>query len=134
MKNDIKNGARNTRRWAAALAGIFCIACALAILTAKGGAAGRVARIYQQGRLIEEIDLSRVSAAYEFTLRSEAGENSVMVKKGAICISAADCADQTCVRQGWLTGGLAPIVCLPHEIIIRLESPDSDAEFDAVAG
>lgn len=37
----------------------------------------------------------------------------------------ADCPDQVCVHAGWLTDSAAPIVCLPHRLVIRLEQTAS---------
>ena len=41
------------------------------------------------------------------------------VRPGAIRVSEADCPDKICVGMGWLTDGAAPIVCLPHRLMIR---------------
>mgnify|MGYP002626217334 CR=1 FL=1 len=49
---------------------------------------------------------------------------------GSVSISCS-CPDQICVSQGWLSDQAAPIVCMPHRLIIRLK--DAAAQADAVA-
>lgn len=120
--------------WAAALLLLFLGAAGAAWRLSQGEAGGRLARVYQDGRLIEEIDLAQVEAPYELRVETEAGSNTLCVSREGICVQAADCADQTCVRQGWLRGGLTPIVCLPHRLVICLEEAETTGALDGVAG
>ena len=60
------------------------------------------------------------------------GTNTVQVEPGRIRVSAADCPDQVCVHQGWISTGVVPIVCLPHQIVIEITGGESYA--DAAAG
>ncbi|MBR4895991.1 MAG: NusG domain II-containing protein, partial [Clostridia bacterium] len=64
------------------------------------------------------------------------GENTVRVETGRIRIVSADCPDKICVDTGWISDSAAPIVCLPHRLVIRLEEgPADDARaLDGVAG
>ena len=55
-------------------------------------------------------------------------------RPGGIRVSFADCPDQICVDQGWLSGGRIPIVCLPHRLVIELVEGGDDEAFDAVSG
>ncbi len=79
-----------------------------------------MARITRDGALLEEIDLERVGKSYSFTLEDGSGRNTVQVEKGRICISEADCPDQICVNQGWISDGTVPIVCLPHKFMVEI--------------
>ena len=95
--------------------------------------------IYQNGALIETLNLSEVAEPYTLTLENESGTNTIAVERGRICISASDCPDGSCVRQGWLTGGITPIVCLPHRIVIKpngsdAKQPPTEDIVDAVVG
>ena len=51
---------------------------------------------------------------------------------GRIRVASANCPDQVCVRQGWISDASVPIVCLPHQVIIQVTGGDSYA--DAAAG
>jgi hypothetical protein len=74
-----------------------------------------------------------VEESFSFVVTAEdGGENTVLVEPGRICISEADCPDKVCVHQGYIENGVVPIVCLPNQLVIRIEGTDD--EFDGVAG
>ena len=82
---------------------------------------GLIAHIYQDGHLIKSIPLNEVKASYTFTVHSEnGGSNVVEVRQGAIGIITADCPDQICVHQGFISSTTLPITCLPHRLVIQL--------------
>lgn len=91
-----------------------------------------VARIVRDGVLLEEIDLSQVDEPRSFTLEDGSGSNTVTVEQGRIRISQADCPDQICVDQGWISDSTVPIVCLPHKLIIQIA--DGGGGLDGAAG
>ena len=75
--------------------------------------------------------------AHYLTVESDAGVNIIQIEPGQIRILEADCPDQVCVQAGWLTDSAAPIVCLPHRLVIRLEKTaagnQTDLQIDAVS-
>ena len=91
-----------------------------------------VARITRDGALLEEIDLDKVDKPYSFTLEDGRGSNTVQVDQGRIRIAEADCPDQVCVNQGWISNGAVPIICLPHRLIIEIVEAGGD--LDGAAG
>ena len=91
-----------------------------------------VARITLDGEVIREIPLDEVEESYSFVVESGAGSNTVLVEPGRIRVSEADCPDQVCVNQGFISDGTVPIVCLPHKLIIEILGGGS--QFDAAAG
>ena len=100
---------------------IAAVAVSAAVLLLRGGSApSPVARITRDGVLLEEIDLDKVEAPRSFTLEDGSGSNTVVVEKGRICISEADCPDQVCVNRGWISDGTVPIICLPHKLMIEI--------------
>ena len=78
------------------------------------------ARITRDGEVVEEIPLDRVEEPYTFTLSDARGSNTVQVERGRIRVLEADCPDQVCVKQGWISDRTAPIVCLPHRLVIEI--------------
>ena len=91
-----------------------------------------MARITRDGVLLEEIDLNRVDTPCTLTFEDGSGTNTVQVEKGRIRVSEADCPDQICVHQGWISDGVVPIVCLPHRLMIEIVGAGGD--LDAGAG
>ena len=100
---------------------VLVICCGIFALLRNAETEGLTADIYLDGKLIESIDLNAVDAPYDFTVESEYGSNTVHVEYGGISVTAADCPDKVCVRQGVVRDSLLPIVCLPHRLVIRLE-------------
>ncbi len=93
----------------------------------------QIAKISQNGQLLDEIDLSQVKEPYSFVIEGENGAlNTVQVEPGRICISEASCPDQICIHQGWISDGSEPIVCLPNQVIIQITGGGS--QVDAATG
>ena len=116
---------------------------ALLVLLAAGSAAFLVLRpagedhpvasITLDGSLVEEIDLTEVQEAWSFTLEGESGlTNTILVEPGRIRVDHADCPDQICVNQGFISDGTEPIVCLPNRLIIQITG--GGEALDAAAG
>ena len=78
------------------------------------------ARITRDGALLEEIDLTRVEEPYTLVVEDSQGSNTLQVERGRIRVLEADCPDQICVDQGWISDGTVPIVCLPHRLMIQI--------------
>ena len=113
-----------TRTWVICIAAAAVMLAALSLLLLTSRKDGTVVHVIQDGTVIREIDLSRVSQEYSFEVEGpEGGSNTVLVQPGRICISEADCPDRICVHQGWLTDQPVPIVCLPHRLVIALKDP-----------
>ena len=104
----------------------------LSWLTLTKKSEGRAAEIVQDGVVLRVIDLARVTEEYSFSVPCpEGGSNTILVRQGAICVCEADCPDQICVQQGWLRDRAAPIVCLPHRLVIRLRGEDGGVDAQA---
>ena len=102
------------------------------ILLKKEKPSAPVARITRDGELLREIPLDEVEESYSFVVEDELGSNTILVEPGRIRVSEADCPDQVCVNQGFISDGTVPVVCLPHQLMIEIVGGGS--EFDAAAG
>ena len=118
-----------TRTWVIVFTAAALLLAAAAFYTLSAKRTDAVAQIIQDGVVLREIDLSRVAEAYAFTIETpDGGYNVVSVEPGRIYVSDADCPDQVCVRQGWLSDQATPVVCAPHRLIIALKgAADADA-------
>ncbi len=120
-----------TKTWIFIFILVLLVCTAVTVMLYTGAPEASVAEIYQDGQLIKTIDLNQVKEPYSFVIEDESGgSNTVLVEPGRICISEADCPDQICVHQGWLKDNAAPIVCLPHRLVIQAAGA---GELDAVA-
>ena len=125
---------RKTKFWVILFALIFALGLGgFLLLWNLGGSGAATARIWLDGELYEEIELSAVVLPREFDITTELGTNRVRVERGAISVVSADCPDQTCVKMGALRSRALPIVCLPHHLTIRVVDGAEDGGLDAVA-
>ena len=119
-----------TRYWVIGIAAVFLLCSVGWIWETQTQTQGSVARVMLNGECIREIDLSKVTEGYEFTVEGKIGKNVIEVEKGRIRVREAQCPDQICVNQGWLDHGAIPIVCLPNQLTIQLEEDAEAAELD----
>ena len=113
-----------------ALIGVILAYSLLPLLLLGGDGEGGVARVLVHGEELRTVDLA--SSATSFTVEGEdGGRNVVEVERGRIRVAEADCPDQVCVRQGWISDSATPIVCLPHGLVIEItgagDGPDGAA-------
>ena len=121
--------------WGIVLIALAAVAAVIAWLL--GQAPVSRARIYHDSVLVDTVDLASVTEPYTITVESSAGSDSginvIAVESMRIRMLMADCPDESCVRQGWSSGGVRPIVCLPHRLVITFEGGE-DSDVDAVVG
>lgn len=112
---------------------LFCLLAAAAasaawLLLRNGDTDAPTARILRDGVLLEEIALDQVEESYTLTFEDERGTNTVLVEPGRIRILEADCPDQVCVNQGFISDGTVPIVCLPHRLLVEIVGAEGDLD------
>ena len=111
-----------TRTWIIILAALAAVLALLSFFSLTAKKEGKTVQILQDGVVIEEIDLSTVTSERSFTVEwTGGGSNIITVQPGRIRVTEADCPDRVCVGQGWLSDQAAPIVCMPHRLMIRIK-------------
>ncbi len=123
---------KSTKFWVLVTAGVLVVLL-LAVLLPRRAAPGGVICVYQAGVRVRSIDLAQVDGPFSFEVDGPAGGNTILVEPGRVRVSHAGCPDQVCVEQGWIDSGALPIICLPNELVIRIEG-GAPAEVDGVAG
>lgn len=84
--------------------------------------------------LQDGIEHGRYSLAEDdiITVRGENGSyNLILISKGSVQVSDADCPDKLCIRQRSISRNGESIICLPHKLVITIESPE-ESDMDAV--
>ena len=67
-------------------------------------------------------------------IESESGVNFLVIEDGKAYVSEADCPDKICVDHAPISRVGETIVCLPHGVVIAIESDKkSNTELDMVA-
>ena len=110
--------------------GVMILLAAVVLLSAgyillRPVQAGETVRVYQAGEVIWEGVLEEPDVFH-------APHNTVVVEGGRVRVSQADCPDQVCVNQGWISNGTVPIICLPHRLMIEIV--DGGGGLDGAAG
>lgn len=88
-----------------------------------------VVRILQDGQEIGSYSVLEdrtISIPYE-----EEGYNLLLISGGQVSVSDADCPDGLCVRQRAIARNGESIICLPHKLVIQIESKE-ESDLDAV--
>ena len=124
---------KQTKFWIAAFLALAALSAAGSLWVLFGRSGGTTAHIYLDGTLIRTVDLSRVTETESFPVEGPAGSCTVEVEPGRIRVARADCPDQVCVRQGWISDGVLPIVCLPNGLVIEIPSSPSGQAVDGVS-
>ena len=66
------------------------------------------------------------------TVTSDLGTNVIEVKDGRVRAKEADCPNQDCVHQGWISKPGQQIVCLPHKLTVDIVDEGAQADYDVV--
>jgi hypothetical protein len=77
--------------------------------------------IKAQGKIASDVDLSGRGGRSTFIVHGRVGPSTLEVEGKRIRIKEATCPDKICVRQGWIEKPGESIVCIPGEIIVRIE-------------
>ena len=112
---------KRTKFWILLIASILLLSIAASVFVFYSHISGGVVGIYHHGELVKKIHLDTVTTPYSFTIEESEHYNVVTVERGRICVSEASCPDHVCVNTGWISDGAIPIVCLPNELVIKVE-------------
>ncbi len=112
---------KRTRFWIILIAALLLISAAASIFVFRTHISGGVVGVYHHGELVKKIHLDTVTTPYTFTVGDDNHYNVVSVEQGRICVSEASCPDHVCMKTGWISDGAVPIVCLPNELVIKVE-------------
>lgn len=50
------------------------------------------------------------------------GQNEFTIKNGTVRMTSADCPHKDCLRQGAIYTADSAIICLPHHLVIEIQS------------
>ena len=118
----------------------ICLLCIIIIICsviffALNQSSAELVFIYQDGVLLKYYDLTNITEPILLTVESDSGVNLIIIEQWRVRISEANCPDGLCIRQGWVSSGLLPIVCLPHRLVISFDNNlDRDRDIDAITG
>ena len=122
-----------TKHWILLFLSLAIVAIIAQLFILRSTAENAVALIYHDGILIKSVVLADVEGAFTFSVTTADSENIILIESGRISMAVASCPDQICVRQGVITNGVRPIVCLPNRLKIRIINAENEA-VDIITG
>mgnify|MGYP002852732780 CR=1 FL=1 len=115
---------------------ILCLIIIGAVLAASFFAIkgmGSYAVITVDGEIVARYSLNKDRTE---VISLENGEsNTIVICDNSVCVSEATCPDGLCVNMGAISREGQTIVCLPHKLVVSIESrsADDNLEFDGVS-
>ena len=105
---------------------VLALAAVLWLFTRPGGSGAWVVVT------VDSVEVGRYALEEDAAVTiGEADYNVLEISGGQAAVVAANCADHTCVRTGWISREGETIVCLPHRLVVRIQG--DSGELDAVA-
>ncbi|MGN1141840.1 MAG: NusG domain II-containing protein [Oliverpabstia sp.] len=62
------------------------------------------------------------------SVHQECGYNQVYIENGKVRMNEADCPDEYCIRQGEISRENETIVCLPHKLVVEIDTEKKTKE------
>ncbi|MDD5952673.1 MAG: NusG domain II-containing protein [Oscillospiraceae bacterium] len=108
---------------ALAVALVLCGLLLTWLLLQNHTSSGTIARVYQDNVVVREVDLSKLTGEETYRVEGADGAYNVILftPEGVSC-KEANCPDQICVKMGRVDSELLPITCLPHKVLIQIET------------
>lgn len=101
------------------VAALLILGGALALYLHATRQTGGYVSVQAEGTQIMELTLSENR---RLTLGSGEHTNLLVIENGTAQVVEASCPDQVCVRQGAIQYAGESIVCLPHRLVVTVES------------
>lgn len=116
----MKNFIRNYKKDIIFMLG-FLIAAVAAyfIIRIYYGEGGEQVGVYIDGKLFASYDIMD-DHRYHIPIGDE--YNELLIEGGEVCVSSSSCKNQVCVNHTAISRNGESIICLPHKLVIRIES------------
>lgn len=111
---------------------IFCfIAVFASVFYGKSRHAGDKVIVKIDNEICYEYDLNETQEV--FIAVDEEATNTLLIKNGEADMIDANCPDHLCVNMKAISKDGESIVCLPHKLIVEIQSEENQSELDTMA-
>lgn len=83
-----------------------------------------IADITLDGKIIQKIDLNKVTTPQYIKLKSDGYHLTILAEKKRIRVLKADCPDKICVNFEWLKKPGDNAICMPSKVIVMIEEQE----------
>lgn len=88
-----------------------------------------IAVISVDNEVVDQVTLTDNVGEDTFDITTENGKiNTVEVRDETIRVKGATCSDQVCVRSGFISKPGEIIVCIPHKLMIKIETLNGETD------
>lgn len=113
------------------LIGVVVIVAAVMLIFLYGfGDSGSYVFVEIDGSVVKALPLDEDT---QYVIETENGTNTLVIKDGEAMVTKADCPDGICVDHMPISRNGESIICLPHKVVITVDSEPSEDDVDAVA-
>ncbi len=71
-----------------------------------------------EGKEVRRIDLHGIE---NVKIKGVRGVTLVEIQEHKVRVSDSDCPNHTCVKQGWISYKGQNIICIPNQVVVRIE-------------
>lgn len=116
------------------IAFFICLAIVLGIffkLNRNSDNTAKWIEIYVKGNLYKKVMINK-STKEKITIKTDLGENTVLIENGGVRILESNCSNQICVKDGFKDKPGDVLVCLPHKVVIQIKG-ENKSDIDGVS-
>jgi hypothetical protein len=103
---------------------IFIISLVFIVYFYLNKADNKVAKVYYRNDLVKEIDMS-INEVKEYTIIGTNGDVVILYENGKIRVKEENSKRNLCSIQGFIKESYETIICLPNEVIIKIEAKEN---------
>ena len=93
---------------------------------------GAKVQVLVDGEIFYEYNLDENG---EYSIETDMGANTLVIKDKKAYVSEADCPDKLCVKQGEISKSGQSVICLPHKLVVTIVDDEGETpELDAIVG
>ncbi|HHW48394.1 MAG TPA: NusG domain II-containing protein [Clostridiaceae bacterium] len=99
----------------------------MTMFRSNSGDTEKIAVIKQGNVILKEIRLNEVGKSERITVEGNY-KNIILVENRKIRFEESTCPDKVCVKTGWLTNEGDMAVCLPNQVMVKIEGVNMDVD------
>lgn len=108
---------------------IMIISVFLLIPLTKNVPRSHVASVLVKNKEVMRIDLTKDA---DYDVKGTLGNVHIEVKDGSVAVTQENSVNHLCSKQGFVSSSNTPIVCLPNDTIVQIESDDTESQEDVL--
>lgn len=89
--------------------------------------------IQVDGKEVKRIKFDSSLVGETIPIKTEYGYNLLEIGEDKVRVIEADCPDQLCVKQGYISRVGEAIVCLPNRLVVEIKGGEKEIEIDGIS-